>query len=226
MESKTYTPCGGCGATEPDQRCIGCMHPFTEIKPEELPVTPEWELINRIVSQWGNAVEMPNMEQWLKDYASKAQQGARWVKASERLPGIKKPVKWRSSGVEMKVQQLWYMVHDTNSEYLSECEWYDESAAGRESDAVDEKRILEIQKSMGTLSFADKVRVWAEKVGYEWRNFAYWKEGKQYPLEEIYNKASIEIRAAEMLPKVSQTVKEAEDFLKELKQKVKQQKEK
>lgn len=84
MESKVYTPCGGCGATEPDQRCIGCMHPFTEIKPDELPVTPEWELINRIVSQWGNAVEMPNMEQWLKDYAAKAQPGAVWVKADTK----------------------------------------------------------------------------------------------------------------------------------------------
>jgi hypothetical protein len=24
----TYTPCGGCGATKPSQRCIGCLHPF------------------------------------------------------------------------------------------------------------------------------------------------------------------------------------------------------
>jgi hypothetical protein len=24
----TYTACGGCGATKPSQRCIGCLHPF------------------------------------------------------------------------------------------------------------------------------------------------------------------------------------------------------
>jgi len=23
-----HTPCGGCGATKPSQRCIGCLHPF------------------------------------------------------------------------------------------------------------------------------------------------------------------------------------------------------
>lgn len=25
---QTYVPCGGCGAKRPDQRCIGCHHPF------------------------------------------------------------------------------------------------------------------------------------------------------------------------------------------------------
>jgi|ERR1044072_4483433 hypothetical protein len=28
METKKYTPCGGCGATDPIDRCIGCFHPF------------------------------------------------------------------------------------------------------------------------------------------------------------------------------------------------------
>lgn len=23
-----YNPCGGCGATHPSQRCLGCHHPF------------------------------------------------------------------------------------------------------------------------------------------------------------------------------------------------------
>lgn len=27
MEKK-YTPCGGCGAEHPDERCLGCFHPF------------------------------------------------------------------------------------------------------------------------------------------------------------------------------------------------------
>lgn len=43
--------------------------------------TPERELIYRIVEQWGNAVEMPNMEGWLRDYAAVKQTGAVWVKA-------------------------------------------------------------------------------------------------------------------------------------------------
>lgn len=53
--------------------------------------------------------------------------GAVWVKASERLPGLRTPVKWRQGEIEMKVTPVWYMVLDTNSEYLSECEWLDES---------------------------------------------------------------------------------------------------
>jgi hypothetical protein len=52
------------------------------------PLTPERDLIYRIVEQWGNAVEMPNMERWLKEYVAKqaTPQGIGWVKASERLP--------------------------------------------------------------------------------------------------------------------------------------------
>jgi hypothetical protein len=37
------------------------------------PHTPEMDLILRIVKQWGNAVEMPNMEGWLKEYAAQQQ---------------------------------------------------------------------------------------------------------------------------------------------------------
>lgn len=28
MSDKQYIPCGGCGATDPIDRCIGCFHPF------------------------------------------------------------------------------------------------------------------------------------------------------------------------------------------------------
>jgi hypothetical protein len=42
MEKK-YTPCGGCGATEPIQRCIGCFHPFEAFNPELLKVMQEAE---------------------------------------------------------------------------------------------------------------------------------------------------------------------------------------
>lgn len=39
MSEKKYTPCGGCGATEPIQRCLGCAHPF---RPIETPMTGRW----------------------------------------------------------------------------------------------------------------------------------------------------------------------------------------
>jgi len=53
----------------------------------ECPVSPERDLILRIVEQWGNVIQMPNMEQWLKDYAAKkTPASAVWVKASMRLP--------------------------------------------------------------------------------------------------------------------------------------------
>lgn len=46
------------------------------------PLSAERDLIYRIVKEWGNAIEMPNMEQWLRDYAATRQTGAGWVKAS------------------------------------------------------------------------------------------------------------------------------------------------
>lgn len=39
MSEKKYTPCGGCGATDPIQRCLGCAHPF---RPIETPMTGRW----------------------------------------------------------------------------------------------------------------------------------------------------------------------------------------
>lgn len=30
-----YIPCGGCGAETPLDRCIGCLHPFTEEEKKE-----------------------------------------------------------------------------------------------------------------------------------------------------------------------------------------------
>jgi hypothetical protein len=40
-------------------------------KTDGYPNTPEMDLILRIVSQWGNAVEMAKMEEWLKEYAKR-----------------------------------------------------------------------------------------------------------------------------------------------------------
>jgi|ERR1044072_2708636 hypothetical protein len=83
MQNK-QNPCGGCGAGHPDDRCIGRGHIFEPIPeaPKECdlqkvkedinngyPNTPEMNLILRIVANWGNAVEMPKMEGWVKEYA-------------------------------------------------------------------------------------------------------------------------------------------------------------
>lgn len=38
---------------------------------EDKPLSPEMDLIYRIIEQWGNAIEMPNMEGWVKEYAAK-----------------------------------------------------------------------------------------------------------------------------------------------------------
>lgn len=59
------------------------------------PLTPERDLIYRIVEQWGNAVEMPNMEGWLKEYAAKVSRtGPVWVKATT-WPEDHNMVHWR-----------------------------------------------------------------------------------------------------------------------------------
>lgn len=59
------------------------------------PLTPERELIYRIVEQWGNAIEMPNMEGWLKEYAAKGSRtGPAWVKATT-WPEDHNMVHWR-----------------------------------------------------------------------------------------------------------------------------------
>lgn len=50
---------------------------------DDYPQSPEMELILRIVANWGNAVEMANMEGCLREYAK----GPKWVRAS--VPGIK-----------------------------------------------------------------------------------------------------------------------------------------
>jgi hypothetical protein len=67
------------------------------------------------------------MSDCISEYiAQQATTGPVWVKASDRLPGLKTAVKWRQGEIEMKVKAVWYMVLDTNSEYLSNCEWLDE----------------------------------------------------------------------------------------------------
>jgi hypothetical protein len=45
-----YNPCGGCGATEPIQRCIGCFHPFYRL---ETPMSGMWvNLKGRYTEDW------------------------------------------------------------------------------------------------------------------------------------------------------------------------------
>lgn len=36
MQETKYYPCGGCGADNPMDRCIGCFHPFVPIETHEV----------------------------------------------------------------------------------------------------------------------------------------------------------------------------------------------
>lgn len=77
--------------------------------------------------------------QWLESLQVTRQVGAVWVKASERLPGFKTPVKWRLDGIERNKGKVTvvYMANGESPAYLSDYEWLDATpAAGREEDAV------------------------------------------------------------------------------------------
>lgn len=67
-----------------------------------------------------------------------AQTGAVWVKASERFPGWRKPVRWRLGGIEKKVCDVYYLMQAESPAHISEYEWLDEAAPSgeREEDAV------------------------------------------------------------------------------------------
>lgn len=65
-----------------------------------------------------------------------AQPGAVWVKASERLPGWKKRVKWRDGNNHSYATDGEISLFEMEMPNLEGWEWLDESAAGRE-DAVE-----------------------------------------------------------------------------------------
>lgn len=70
----------GIGATELNPDLLKVMQDAETTKEDDLkkvkeevndgyPKTPEMDLILRIVANWGNAIEMPNMEGWVKEHA-------------------------------------------------------------------------------------------------------------------------------------------------------------
>jgi hypothetical protein len=105
------------------------------------PLSPERDLVYRIVEQWGNAIEMPNMGQWLKDYAAKQRPAgsAVWVKASTRLPSAGK-ITWRwldkaeaYSGYDEKRGFVFGTGGaSVDPTYYTEIEWLDESGQSKE----------------------------------------------------------------------------------------------
>lgn len=50
-DAQTVEPCGGCGETDANKRCVGCLHPFTHptqiIKPSEKPWAFGWEIAGK-----------------------------------------------------------------------------------------------------------------------------------------------------------------------------------
>lgn len=69
-EAVELEPCGGCGETNPDKRCLGCLHPFRGGTPalnhgEGEPVAwPEREAVARII----DPEAMTTLEDLVGDY--------------------------------------------------------------------------------------------------------------------------------------------------------------
>jgi hypothetical protein len=61
-------------------------------------------------------------------------QAAVWVKASERLPGWGRSVKWRLDGIERKKCDVFYMANGESPAYMPNYEWYDESRTATTDD--------------------------------------------------------------------------------------------
>lgn len=76
---------------------------------------------------------------WLEEMTGQ-QQGQVWVKASERLPGWRTPVKWRLNGVEMKKYDVEYISQAESPGHWMDLEWLDESSANnRDLDGVSQQ---------------------------------------------------------------------------------------
>jgi len=158
----------------------------------------------------GNEAAMDAEIKWLRqemEDLKKAQTGAIWVKASERLPGIKTPVKWRQGEREMKVKAVWYMVLDTDSEYLSKCEWLDESgtAANALQEIKEKYNNLQI-KLFATQKLVDEdktqlVLKWIKAAGEldELKNKVTELTGKEWDLTEEIESAGTLILENESL---------------------------
>lgn len=145
-----YCKCSSCGYEfQGDKRAVQCepcavadKEKFDALPPEEQealmkknasiarymfsgPLSPERDLIYRIAEQWGNAIEMPNMEQWLKDYAvTQRPATAGWVKAKIRYPE-KDDKYFIKQGDVKSAANLW----QSTKEYWqsTDMEWLDES---------------------------------------------------------------------------------------------------
>jgi hypothetical protein len=106
------------------------------------PLTPERELIYRIVEQWGNAVEMPNMEQWLKDYAAAQHPGtAKWpLSVIDKATGTRHEVNKLVYHPENEpVPHVWCDTWYGHHVIGKDCEWYSESPSKEgNKDAVED----------------------------------------------------------------------------------------
>jgi hypothetical protein len=154
------------------------------------PISPELELIYRILEQWGNKIEMPNMEGWLKEYAVKnAPTSAVWVKGAPKerklyharfighlsdfihdgiIEPVSNPEYWQAiaSGVRISIKAHHIV------EYLDE-------APSKESDAVefDSKWLIgRVKERFNELL----------KKNWDWRSFYNgWIEGRADAIEDL-----------------------------------------
>jgi hypothetical protein len=114
---------------------------------EEKKLTPEGELMYRIIEQWGNAIAMPQMEGWIREYGDgrvKAQQGAVWPiyvidKSSGDRHEVNKIVYHPENEPEPHVWcDTWYGHHVIGKD----CEWYESGQSKEGSNIALIKNIL------------------------------------------------------------------------------------
>jgi hypothetical protein len=142
------------------------------------PLTPERELIYRIVEQWGNAVEMPNMEQWLKDYAAAQHPGtAKWpLSVIDKATGTRHEVNKLVYHPENEpVPHVWCDTWYGHHIIGKDCEWYSESLSkegNKERELEVFAKYLDEQRNSVTPDMWAEKAVWSKPNAFqEWLQY-------------------------------------------------------
>jgi hypothetical protein len=95
-------------------------------------------------------------------YQDEAQHAAEceWVKASERLPGWGKSVRWRLDGIERKACDVFYMANGESPACIPNYEWYDEFPS-KEGNKEREVALIQYIRE----NYKPSKEVWKDKFG-------------------------------------------------------------
>jgi hypothetical protein len=86
--------------------------------------------------------------------------GCEWVKASERLPGWGKSVRWRLDGIERKACDVFYMANGESPACIPNYEWYDEFPS-KEGNKEREVALIQYIRE----NYKPSKEVWKDKFG-------------------------------------------------------------